>query len=68
MAGLLAAKLPVDGSEESLEPASWDSQNNLCGYCGDESDTARCKSCESTRLRIYRAVKADKELKKAWVV
>ena len=66
MAALLAAKLPVDASEESLEPASWDSQNNLCGYCGDESDTARCKPCESTRLRIYRAVKADKELKKAW--
>ena len=62
----MAARLPVDGSEESLEPASWDSQSNLCGYCGDESDTARCKSCESVRLRICRAVKADEGLNKAW--
>ena len=42
------------------------SENQVCGYCGDESDTVRCKACESTRLRIYRTVKVDQELKKAW--
>ena len=58
-------QLPVSCLEEGVDYAA-PSENQVCGYCGDESDTVRCKSCESVRLRIYRAVKVDQELKKAW--
>ena len=59
------AQLPVSALEAGLDCAKA-SEDQVCGYCGDESDTARCKSCESVRLRIYRAVKVDQGLKKAW--